>query len=844
MKNAIVSLLLLLMVTQYVTAQKKVIKIACIGNSITYGVGTRNPAKDSYPAVLGQMLGDGYEVRNFGVSARTMLMKGDHPYMKEERYRQALAYNPDIVTIKLGTNDTKPQNWRYKSDFKKDMETMIRTIRALPSKPEIYLCYPIPAYAVQWGINDSTIVHGVMPVIDQLAAKYRLKVIDLHTPLTGMKECFADHVHPNEKAAARIARVIYRQLTGKEAPEHVSQPFPGHKSKWQGFDQYTFTYQDRQAIVVCPERAAAGNPWIWRPAFFGAFASVDEALLKRGFHVVYYDLTHLYGSPRARKSGTDFYWNMVQMYGLSPRVTLEGFSRGGLFAYNWAADHPDKVACIYVDAPVCDVFSWPGRSSGNAGLWKGMLDEWGLTEARMNTFPGNPIDRLKPLADARIPVICVCGDSDRVVPFSENSAVVRQRYTAMGAPFELILKPGVDHHPHSLENPTPVVDFIVRHQAGYEAGQCYTLRGNYQNSYRKFEKERVGTVAFLGGSITEMKGWRDMICEDLKQRFPYTKFTFVAAGIPSTGSTPGAFRLTDDVLSKGKVDLLFVEAAVNDDTNGFSAIEQVRGMEGIVRHALVSNPSMDIMMLHFIYDPFIPKLDKGQMPDVILNHERVANHYLLPSVNLASEIAARMRNGEFTWEQFGGTHPNPLGHAYYAATINKVLDEMYAPCATAKDAAKPHALPAVPLDAYSYTNGRLVDIRQAHIGKGWQLVAPWTPRLAAETRPGFVDVPMLETNRPGAKLTLDFEGTAVGIFCVSGPAAGILEYSVDGAPFKKLDTFTAWSGGLYIPWVYMFDTELPMGKHRLTLRMSKDHHPQSKGTSCQIRQFVVNDSCE
>ena len=124
-----------------------------------------------------------------------------------------------------------------------------------------------------------------------------------------------------------------------------------------------------------------------------------------------------------------------------------------------------------------------------------------------------------------------------------------------------------------------------------------------------------------------------------------------------------AFRLTDDVLSKGKVDLLFVEAAVNDDTNGFSAIEQVRGMEGIVRHALVSNPSMDIMMLHFIYDPFIPKLDKGQMPDVILNHERVANHYLLPSVNLASEIAARRRSGEFTWEQFGGTHPHPLGHA-------------------------------------------------------------------------------------------------------------------------------------------------------------------------------------
>ena len=841
MKNAIISLFLLFITVQYVAAQKKVIKIACIGNSITYGVGTRNPAKDSYPAVLGQMLGDGYEVRNFGVSARTMLMKGDNPYMKEERYRQALDYNPDIVTIKLGTNDTKPQNWRYKSDFKKDMETMIRTLRALPSKPEIYLCYPIPAYAVQWGINDSIIVHGVMPVINRLAAKYGLKVIDLHTPLTGMKECFADNVHPNEKAAVRIAQAIYRQLTGEEPPAHVSQPFPGLKGKWKGFDQYTFAYQDREAIVVCPKHAATGNPWIWRPAFFGAFASVDEELLRRGFHVAYYDLTHLYGSPRARKSGTDFYWNMVRMYGLSPKVTLEGFSRGGLFAYNWAADHPDKVACIYVDAPVCNVFSWPGRSPENAGLWKGLLEEWGLTDDQMNSFSGNPIDRLKPLADARIPVICVCGDSDKVVPFSENSAIVRQRYTAMGAPFELILKPGVDHHPHSLSDPAPVVDFIIRHQPGYEAKQCYTLRGDYRNSYQMFEKERVGTVAFLGGSITEMKGWRDMICEDLKQRFPYTKFTFIDAGIPSTGSTPGAFRLADDVLSKAKVDLLFVEAAVNDDTNGFNAIEQVRGMEGIVRHALLSNSSMDIMMLHFIYDPFIPKLDGGQMPDVILNHERVANHYLVPSVNLATEIAARMREGEFNWEQFGGTHPKPLGHAYYVATINKVLDEMYASCVAAGTAVKPHMLPAVPLDGYSYTNGKLVDIRQAHINKGWQLVPSWTPRLIAETRPGFVDVPMLETDRPGAKLTLDFEGTAVGIFCVSGPAAGILEYSIDGATFKKLDTFTAWSGGLYIPCVYMFDTELPKGKHRLMLRMSKDHHPQSKGTACQIRQFVVNE---
>ena len=145
-----------------------------------------------------------------------------------------------------------------------------------------------------------------------------------------------------------------------------------------------------------------------------------------------------------------------------------------------------------------------------------------------------------------------------------------------------------------------------------------------------------------------MKGWKNMIEQQLRQRFPYTSFDFVEAGIGSTGSTPGAFRLQQDVLSKGKVDLLFVEATVNDHTNHFTPSEQVRGMEGIVRHALLSNPEMDIIMLHFIYDPFIPMVAKKQQPDVILNHERVANYYLIPSINLVQEIGERMQEGEFT----------------------------------------------------------------------------------------------------------------------------------------------------------------------------------------------------
>lgn len=115
-------------------------------------------------------------------------------------------------------------------------------------------------------------------------------------------------------------------------------------------------------------KAAKGNPWIWRPAFFDAFPSVDKALLEKGFHIVYYDVTHLYGSPRAVSLGTEFYENMTDLYNLSEKVTLEGFSRGGLFVFNWAAQNTEKVACIYVDAPVCDVFSWPGRKTRLCGM--------------------------------------------------------------------------------------------------------------------------------------------------------------------------------------------------------------------------------------------------------------------------------------------------------------------------------------------------------------------------------------------------------------------------------------------------------------------------------------------
>ena len=193
--------------------RKDAVRVACIGNSITFGAGIKNRSRDSYPSVLARMLGDNYWVKNFGVSARTMLNKGDHPYMNEPAYKNALAFNPNIVVIKLGTNDSKSFNWKYKADFMKDAQNMINAFKSLPSQPKIYLCYPSKAYLTGDGINDDIISKEIIPMIKKLAKKNDLSVIDLHTAMDGMPELFPDRIHPNEKGAQVMAKAVYQSIS-------------------------------------------------------------------------------------------------------------------------------------------------------------------------------------------------------------------------------------------------------------------------------------------------------------------------------------------------------------------------------------------------------------------------------------------------------------------------------------------------------------------------------------------------------------------------------------------------------------------------------------------------------
>ena len=192
------------------------VRVACIGNSITDGFGIGMAPVKGYPAVLQKKLGDGYQVKNFGVSARTMMNKGDLPYMNELAWRDAKAFNPNIVIIKLGTNDSKTHNWVHGADeYRQSMQAMIDTLKALPSKPKIYLCSPIPAFKDSWTINDSVIVNGEMPIIKKLAKKNKCQFVDLHTSYTYGDMMLNDGIHPNAKGAAKMADIIFDAIEKK-----------------------------------------------------------------------------------------------------------------------------------------------------------------------------------------------------------------------------------------------------------------------------------------------------------------------------------------------------------------------------------------------------------------------------------------------------------------------------------------------------------------------------------------------------------------------------------------------------------------------------------------------------
>lgn len=367
------------------------------------------------------------------------------------------------------------------------------------------------------------------------------------------------------------------------------------------------------------------------------------------------------------------------------------------------------------------------------------------------------------------------------------------------------------------------------------------VRSQFENARIQFELRQTGHVAFMGGSITEMNGYRPMVTAFLQKRFPATDFQFTDAGISSTCSTAGAFRLSHDVLSHGEVDLFFVEFAVNDDQDAGHSFERaVRGMEGILRQVRMHSPFAEIFVTYFLNPGMLEKLNNGETPVSIAAHERVADRYGASTIHLAQEVSDQIRSGTLTWKQFGGTHPAPMGNAIPARMITQTLESAWQHALPTDAQRVKRPVPESLVETNSYVRGQYVPHANIHLGTGWEFKLPNWDEIDGSVRARHRDQKLFTCAAPGSELSFSFHGTAVGVECVAGPDAGYLEYSLDGKAWRSLNLSHRFSKGLHYPRTVLFADEIADEPHSIRVRLSDQQSDYGHQPVARILNFVIN----
>lgn len=447
------------------------IKVACIGASITYGAGIENRDQNSYPAQLQKMLGNGYQVTNYGVSGTTLLRKGDNPFWQTKQYQSALADNPEIVIIDLGGNDAKSFNRIHLDKYEQDYKDFIHSFTQLSSHPRIILLSAMASFVKDTaGIWDPVILNKINPKIQQVAYDEHVEIIDMHAPFADQEAHMPDKLHPDKTGAGIMAKNVY-SVIAKERDQDFnlfkSLKMPLKQSSFYGYEGVDFIFNGRDCKIVKPKSAAKGHPWIWRARFWGHEPQTDIALLQQGFHIVYCDVAELLGNNEAITSWNSFY-TLLHKAGLAKKAVLEGMSRGGIYVFNWAALNPEKVACVYVDNPLLNIPSWAvkfinNKSDVNNEMFSAFKKDYNLsTDNDVLNFKGSPVDKTEQIVKGKYPILIVCADTDEQVNVKENTLLFEQKIKALGGNITVIHKPGFKHHPHSLPNPAPIVDFILK----------------------------------------------------------------------------------------------------------------------------------------------------------------------------------------------------------------------------------------------------------------------------------------------------------------------------------------------------------------------------------------------
>ncbi len=216
-----------------------------------------------------------------------------------------------------------------------------------------------------------------------------------------------------------------------------------------------FEFNGYEATVIRPENP--NGKWIWKTEFLYAFDQAEQALVEKGYTRVNYAISDKYGSYQAVRLMHNFYLFVVKEYNLDEKCSLFGFSRGGLYAFNFALFYPEYVEKIYLDAPVLDMRTWPPKGSVER---EQLYHEYTLNEETLACFNGHPIENLKEFFSHKFPLLLIAGDGDEVLPFEQNSGKMIEYCKENDIPVKTIIKSGAKHHPHSLEDVTPILAFM------------------------------------------------------------------------------------------------------------------------------------------------------------------------------------------------------------------------------------------------------------------------------------------------------------------------------------------------------------------------------------------------
>ncbi len=214
-----------------------------------------------------------------------------------------------------------------------------------------------------------------------------------------------------------------------------------------------FVFNGYEATVICPEKP--NGKWIYKTEFLYAFDKAERELSDLGYTRVYYAISNKYGSAEAVELMRAFCIEVALRYGLSKKTVLFGFSRGGLYAFNFALKYPELVDKVYLDAPVLDLKTWPPENSREQAE---MFTEYNISS--LNELTTNPIDRIPEFFDKKIPLLIVAGGADEVVPYIKNAGRIVEYCLKNGIDLKYFVKPDCKHHPHSLENVDAIIRFV------------------------------------------------------------------------------------------------------------------------------------------------------------------------------------------------------------------------------------------------------------------------------------------------------------------------------------------------------------------------------------------------